>query len=449
VNDGIAAVSIVSGWVPIAVDAAAIALLVAVLCAVLIRRGRVRPLLTTLLGAAGGAAIGLFLCWLLSDHLDLFEVSLSPVSRAWVASAFGGAGIAVAALFRRGRWHRIVASVAIPVVLLAGAIGVNADFGQYTTIGSLAGGAAAMRLPASALALQEPGAPGLTATTQKHVSAQLWRQPARSGLPSHGIVGTVRIPGTTSHFAARDAYVYLPPAALVEHPVALPVLILLSGQPGGPPNVILAGKVPEIMNAFAAAHHGLAPIVVVPDQLGAPQLNPMCLDSPLGNVKTYLTVDVTDWIRTHLTVQTAPSAWAIGGYSEGGTCSIQFGSADPQQFGNILDISGQLAPKNGSLAQTIQLGFGGDASAYRAALPEHVLTANAPYRDTTAVFVTGQLDAKYSAFSLQMSAAASAAGMHATRLVSPGTAHDWHTVQWALVHAAGPIYVHLGLERPA
>jgi len=80
VNDGIAAVSIVSGWVPIAVDAAAIALLVAVLCAVLIRRGQVRPLLTTLLGAAGGAAVGLFLCWLLSDQLDLFEVSLSPVS---------------------------------------------------------------------------------------------------------------------------------------------------------------------------------------------------------------------------------------------------------------------------------------------------------------------------------------------------------------------------------
>jgi len=449
VNDGIAAVSIVSGWVPIAVDAAAIALLVAVLCAELIRRGRVRPLLTTLVGAAGGAAIGLFLCWLLSDQLDLFEVSLSPVSRAWVASAFGGAGIAVTALFHRGRWHRIVAGVAIPVVLLAGAIGVNADFGQYTTIGSLAGGAAAMRLPASALALQEPGAPGLAATAQKDVSARLWRQPARSGLPSHGIVGTVRIPGTASHFAARDAYVYLPPAALVEHPVALPVLILLSGQPGGPANVILAGKVPEIMNAFAAAHHGLAPIVVVPDQLGAPQLNPMCLDSSLGHVKTYLTVDVADWIRTHLTVQTAPSAWAIGGYSEGGTCSIQFGSADPQQFGNILDISGQLAPKNGSLAQTIQLGFGGDASAYRAALPEHVLAANAPYRDTTAVFVTGQLDAKYGAFSVQMSAAASAAGMRATRLVSPGSAHDWHTVQWALVHAAAPIYAHLGLERPA
>jgi len=449
VNTGIASVSITSGWLPIVVDVAAIGLLAAVLLGLLIRRPRVRPLLTAILAAALGVSVGLFLCWLLSDQLDLFDVSLSPISRAWAAAAFGGAGVALAALFRRGRWQRVVAAVAIPVVLLAGAIGVNADFGQYTTIGSLAGGAAATRLPAAALALQKPGAPGLIDAPKKDVSAQLWRAPARSGLPKHGIVGTVRIPGTASHFAARDAYVYLPPAALVEHPVALPVLMLLSGQPGSPANVILAGKVPEIMNAFAAAHHGLAPIVVVPDQLGAPQLNPMCLDSPLGNVKTYLTVDVANWIRTHLTVQTAASAWAIGGYSEGGTCSIQFGSSDPQQFGSILDVSGQLAPKNGSLAQTIQLGFAGDTAAYQAALPEHVLAANAPYRDTTAVFVTGQLDAKYSAISVTMSAAASAAGMRTTRLVSPGTAHDWHTVQWALIHAAVPIYAHLGLEPRA
>jgi len=449
VNTGIASVSITSGWLPVAVDVAAIGLLVALLFALVLRRPRTRPLLIVALAVALGAAIGLLLCWLLSDQLDLFDVSLSPISRAWVAAAFGGAGMAIATLFRPGRWHRIVAGVAIPVVLLAGAIGVNADFGQYTTVGSLAGGAAATRLPAAALALQKPGAPGLTATPKKNASVELWRKPARGGLPKHGIVGTVRIPGTASGFAARDAYVYLPPAALVPHPVALPVLMLLSGQPGSPANVILGGKVPEIMNAFAASHHGLAPIVVVPDQLGAPQLNPMCLDSPLGNVKTYLTVDVVDWIRAHLTVQTAASAWAIGGYSEGGTCSIQFGSADPQQFGNILDVSGQLAPKNGSLAQTIRLGFGGNAAAYQAALPGNVLAANAPYRDTTAVFVTGQLDAKYSAISVTMSAAASAAGMHTTRSVSPGTAHDWHTVQWALVHAAGPIYAHLGLEQPA
>jgi hypothetical protein len=449
VNDGIASVSIVSGWLPVVVDAAALLLVVTLIGALLIRPRSARSALTTVVAGAAGAAIGLFLCWLLSDQLDLFDVSLSPISRAWVAAAFAAAGIVIAALFRRGRWHRVVAGIAIPVVLVAGAIGVNADFGQYTTIGSLAGGAAATRLPGAALALQKPGAPGLTVTGENDAATPLWREPARSGLPNHGIVGTVRIPATTSHFAARDAYVYLPPAALVQHPVALPVLILLSGQPGGPPNVILAGKVPEIMNAFAAAHHGLAPIVVVPDQLGAPQLNPMCLDSPLGNVKTYLTVDVADWIRTHLTVQTAASAWAIGGYSEGGTCSIQFGSADPQQFGNILDISGQLAPKNGSLAQTIQLGFGGDAASYRAALPESVLATNAPYRDTTAVFVTGQLDAKYSAIAVKMAAAASAAGMRVTREVSLGTAHDWHTVQWALVHAAGPIYAHLGLERPA
>jgi len=448
VDPRIAGISLVSGWVPAGVDAAAIVVLAMVLVAVLIRRPRRRALIVTLLCGALGVATGLFLCWLLSDQLNLFDVSLSPTSRGWVAAAFGGVGLALGAAVRPGHRRRVVAVVAMSLALLAGALGVNADFGQYTTVGSLTGRAVASPIPSTVLAAQAAGAPGRDRLASQNAPASaLWDHAARAGTPSHGLLGTVVIPATVSHFAARAAYLYLPPAALAVHPLALPVLIMLAGQPGGPSNMIAAGKLATFVGAFAAAHHGIAPIIVVPDQLTAPQLNPMCVDSALGNSATYLTVDVPNWIRTHLTVQTSAVAWAIGGFSEGGTCSIQLGAAHPELFGGIFDISGQVAPKNGTLQQTIARGFGGSTAAYSAALPLTILATRAPYRNTVAVFVSGQLDTKYGAESDTVFAAAKAAGMRATRQRSPGTAHDWHTVQWALRTQLGPIYQQLGVER--
>jgi S-formylglutathione hydrolase FrmB len=222
---------------------------------------------------------------------------------------------------------------------------------------------------------------------------------------------------------------------------------MLSGQPGSPSNVIESGQIATIFDAFAATHDGLAPIVVAPDQLGAPDRNPMCVDGALGASASYLTVDVPNWIRTHLTVESSPAAWAIGGFSQGGTCSIQLGAAHPDLFSAIVDVSGQIAPKNGGRSQTIALGFGGDASAYHAGLPESILAANAPYHRMVAVFGVGQLDSRYGPVARLMTAAATRAGIHATEAISPGTGHDWHTVQWVLRTALDPVYAQLGLVK--
>ncbi|MFW8745018.1 alpha/beta hydrolase, partial [Mesorhizobium japonicum] len=321
-----------------------------------------------------------------------------------------------------------------------------ADFGQYTTIGSFWDQAAAPAMPRPVLDEQEKGAPGLAESTAP--AAALWRQPERR-MPARGLVGRVDIPGTVSHFVARGAYVYLPPAALVPHPVRLPVMIMLSGQPGGPDDVVKAGALAAIMDARAKAHHGLAPIVVVPDQLGDPDSNPMCVDSTrLGNVETYLTVDVPRWIRTHLAVQPSPAAWAIGGFSEGGTCSIQLGAGHPGLFTAIFDVSGQVAPVKGSLQNTVLVGFDGDAARYRAAAPENLLIAHTPYHDAVAVFGSGEDDARYGPGVDRIAAAARAAGIRVTRAVAPGTAHDWHTVQWLMANAFDPIAQHLGVQAP-
>ncbi len=451
---------LIGGWLPVAVDAAAAGLAILLVVRLLMperatapgsRSSRRRRVLALLAGALGGAALGLLMCWLLSDQLNLFDVSLTPISRAWVSGAFSVIGASVVAVIasgrsparRRGRTLAVAAGV---MAMLAGSLGVNADFGQYTTIGSLADASVAPPLPARVLAAQRAGAPGLPQRAAEP-ALPLWRNAVAPGMPRAGLVGSVTIPAPVSHFAARTAYVYLPPDALLPHPVALPVFIMISGQPGSPGNVISSGQIAGVFDAFAAAHNGFAPIVVVPDQLGAPDRNPMCLDGPLGASASYLTVDVPNWIRSHLAVQSSPDAWAIGGFSQGGTCSIQLGAAHPELFSAIVDISGQRAPKNGSLAQTIALGFGGDSAAYRAALPEAVLARNAPYRGMVAVFGVGQLDARYGPIATRMRSAASAAGVQAVEAVSPGTGHDWHTVHWVLENALDPVYARLGLLR--
>ena len=398
--------------------------LAAVILVVLATRRPVRRWLPIqLLGALAGAGVGLILAWLVSDVWNSFGVALTLITRMWFALGVGGIGFAIAGLWRARAWRVVVGSASVIIFAFAGAIGVNVDVAEFPTLGSALGVNAIGKLAL-------PAAQSTPTSTIPESLAQSWHAPA--DLPKVGTVGYVTIPGTVSHFAARSAVVYLPPAALVAGAPRLPMLELLSGQPGGPSNLITSGAMASILDRFAAAHHGLAPIVVVPDQLGSPQLNPMCVDSVLGNSATYLTVDVTNWIAHHLHVLPSGANWAIGGFSQGGTCSIQLGTKYRGLFGSILDIAGELAPHHGSIPATIASAFGGSAAQYHAATPLSLLASGAPWTDTLGIFVIGQNDARFGVASSAVSKAAEAAGMTMHHLVSPGTAHDWKTVQFGI-----------------
>ena len=399
------------------------ALAAAILVVLATRRPVRRWLPIQLLGALAGAGIGLMLAWLVSDVWNSFGVALTLITRMWFALGVGGIGFAIAGLWRARAWRVVVGCASVIVFAFAGAIGVNVDVAEFPTLGSALGVNAIHKLTL-------PVAQPTPTSTIPETLAQSWHAPA--DLPKVGTVGYVTIPGTVSHFAARNAVVYLPPAALVASAPRLPVLELLSGQPGGPSNLITSGAMASILDQFAAAHHGLAPIVVVPDQLGSPQLNPMCVDSVLGNSATYLTVDVTNWITHHLHVLPSGADWAIGGFSQGGTCSIQLGTKYRGLFGSILDIAGELAPHHGTIPATIASAFGGSAAQYTAATPLALLASGAPWTDTLGIFVIGQNDARFGVASSAVSKAAEAAGMTMHHLVSPGTAHDWKTVQFGI-----------------
>jgi len=395
-----------------------------------------------LLGAVAGAGVGLVLAWLVSDVWNSFGVALTPITRLWFALGIGGIGFAVAGLWRARVWRVVLGSASVILFAFAGAVGVNMDVAEFPTLGSALGVSTISKLALPASIATPTPTPTPTSTALETL-AQSWHAPA--DLPKAGTVGAVTIPATVSHFPARGAVVYLPPAALVANAPRLPVLEMLSGQPGSPANLISAGALATIFDQFAATHEGLAPIVVIPDQLGAPQLNPMCVDSTLGNSATYLTLDVPNWITHNLHVLTSRADWAIGGFSQGGTCSIQLGAKYRGVYGSILDIAGEIAPHHGSIPATIASAFGGSAAEYTAATPLALLASGAPYPDTLGIFVAGQNDARFGAASVTVSNAAQAAGMTMHHLVSPGTAHDWHTVQFGLQQGIPILAEHWGL----
>lgn len=400
---------------------------------ILVRRPSRRWLLAATVSVVLGAGIGWGIAWLLSDVMDVFGLPLTTVTRLWVASAFAGIFLAIASTWRAGWWRIVVAAVCIPLILITAAAWINVDFGAYRTLNDALG---VDPYPPLNLASQS----GNAAPADPEI-ARDWHPPA--DMPVRGRIGTVRIPATVSGFNARPAEVYLPPAALVSNPPVLPVIEMFSGQPGSPIDIFESARFATYLNAYARAHNGLAPIVVVPDQLSAPEHNPMCVDSPLGRSATYLTVDVPDWIRTHLRVGSDRASWAIGGYSQGGTCSIQFGAGHPERYGAILDISGEVAPTIGS--QTIEKGFAGSTAAYHAALPLTLLAKNAPFTHTFGIFGVGQDDTRYGPELKTVATAAAQAGMTTRLIQSPDSGHDWNTVRYVLQRAMSPLAADLGL----
>ncbi|MCU1529273.1 MAG: hypothetical protein JWP75_3036 [Frondihabitans sp.] len=392
---------------------------------------------------AGGSALGGLIPWYVGDVENEFGVSPTWVDRIWVGAVVAGLGLVVVNIIVARVWRKVVAVIAVAGFALAGGLAINRDAGEFVTSDQALGVDSVPRLVLPSVSAQHTPPP--RTNTAGDALFQVWKPPA--GMPSKGTVGAVHIPGLRSHFAARDALVYLPPAALVPDPPKLPVVILLSGQPAAPANVIQSGHLPDSMNALAAAHHGLAPIVVVPDQLGPNEGNPMCIDGPLGNSATYILDDVTSWITKHLRVEKPREDWAIGGFSQGGTCSLQFATAHPDTFGAFVDVSGEQYPTLATDALAIQQGFNGSSAAYDRAKPQSIMAAHGRYSNLFGFFAVGQDDPKYAHDSAVVSRLAEGAGITVARYVVPGTGHDWTTATEGFARGIASLYPRFGLSK--
>ncbi|MFR0620073.1 alpha/beta hydrolase-fold protein [Bifidobacterium thermophilum] len=421
-------IHLLNGWFPPTLFA--LTSLSALLAVILpsTRRGEPRwtihVLLRELLVGLAGFGVGGLVVWLLSDVFLVFGVSLGWMVILTIAVGIGLAAFALcAAVDSRGLRRAIACAMAV-LSLISCAVRVDMVYGEYTTLGSLFGLAAFKEVSSSHI------------SGKASMSVKEWQRLAKRGtlpsMPEAGEIRTVDIPATASHFKARNADVYLPPAALSRKPPALPVMVMFAGQPGSPDRFFNASGIAMTLNDYAAKHHGLAPIVVSPDQNGAATQNSLCADTPVyGKAETYLTVDVTKWIRRTLPVSTSPNDWLIGGFSQGGTCSTQLGPAHPELYGHIYAADGELAPTYHDREATITRYFNGDAKLYQRHVPTEIIKRNAPSKQTL-FSIAGEWDTKSQRNAAIIAKAAKQAGMTVHLATAKGSGHDWHTVNTGL-----------------
>lgn len=422
-------VSVIDGWVPIAVSV----LGVAGFAYLLIRPLRwwwIRVVPPVLIGSALIAwSIGYFIAPGLVGEVLKFSIDL------WIAIAIAAIALAGGHMFASRWWEKMLAVVATLLVLLAAGNQINIYYVQYPRLSDVLGlgsddqisGPPALRTnPSSSTVPTVPPGPLTTSWV-----------PTGSDIPSDGKgrTSTIDLPGTVSGFTGRPGQVYYPPAYFADNPQPLPVLILMAGQPGDPGDWFLGDRVQNVMNDFAADHHGIAPVVVVPDSLGSTLANPDCIDSSLGKLDTYLAKDVPDGIKKQLRVDPNTHHWVIGGFSAGGICALQLATNHPDIYQNFVDISGleDAALDIGQRQQTIDQLFGGDEARFEAINPKDIMAVT-KFPDSAGWFIAGSEDTDTGPGQRRLNEIARAAGMDTQFWESPGTGHDWSTAVNGITH---------------
>jgi S-formylglutathione hydrolase FrmB len=324
------------------------------------RKPRLRPVVAVI--AASALVIGVARL-LLPGSVDVARIPHSFY--VWAAVPLVAAGITVISWRSSTRTRRLAGLLAIPLTIAFAADQVDAWFAYV------------------------PTAADLTSAPLPHEVA--W--PVSGAPRNHGVVVRLDIPATTSGFRHRRAVLWLPPAAQGSPAPALPVVMMLAGTPGRPDDFLRAGNVDAIASRYAAAHHGVAPILVFPDHNGSFAGDTECVDGPRGRAETYLTVDVPRFVTTSFGA--APSGWGIFGYSEGGTCALDLSLRHRDLFGGFVDIGGDMRPNLGNgpqrESQAVRALFGGDRAAWSANDPLHLL-GSGRFDGLAGWFVAGSAD---------------------------------------------------------
>lgn len=366
--------------------------------------------------------------WLAIDVLwKPFADGVTPLAFAWVGALVLLVLQVIAGPWKKGDGRGTLAWAsgglgAILVSVIAAALSLNAVYGSSGTVGILLGRTTPTVQWASSAA----------ADPHTVVPRSAWKP--TEPLPAGGQVAEVYIPASDKLFHPRNALVYLPPAALGRVRPTLPVLVLMAGLPGYPDDWTGKGHMVETLDRYASDHGGIAPIVVVIDQLGGPLTNTLCSDAAAGNAATYVQRDVPAWIRDHLRVETNRSAWAIGGISNGGTCALQAIARDPSVYGTALVMSGETHPTLGKKNLTVTKGFGGDLAKFEENDPASLFaevkaSGDSKYRGTTVWFSTGDQDSYAGpGVARELASQAAAAGIETRVSIRPGV-HGWAT--WA------------------
>jgi S-formylglutathione hydrolase FrmB len=305
-------------------------------------------------------------------------------------------------------WLRVSSVVAVVLMAVVVADSLNATYIRYPTIERLVDLDAVNLVPNAQLqAIRD--------------------QVSKTGhLPSRGVVITAHIPAPVSKFNAHDAYVYLPPAWFATPVPVLPTLILLPGEPGSSADWTQTGKADHIADQFAAQHHGLTPIIVMPDPNGFLTVDTECVNSAaFGQAETYLVKDVPAYARSHFDADEGPRTLAVAGLSAGGFCSVNLALRNPDVFPFFASYSGLATPvyQEDPRSNTVKILFGGSQEEFQKNDPLTLVKDNR-YPNTAGWFAVGKNDARPLAAAKRLQPAAEAAGIDTCIEILPG-GHDF------------------------
>ncbi|HSU46205.1 MAG TPA: alpha/beta hydrolase-fold protein [Arthrobacter sp.] len=380
---------------------------------------RVRAWAVRILTAAAAAfALVATVHWALINIFTVFPEDLPDPVLLWLVPGVAAILLCLLRLPRTGWGARGGGIAAALLVVLLSAFQINAYFGLNRTVSDLLGTALA-RIPALEQALmRHPG-------ESDGVPLQGWKPEGQ--LAAGGVLRKSGIPGTLSGMNTRDAYIYLPPAYFAANRPALPVLVLVAGQPGGPADWLTGGAIRGHMDSFAAAHGGVSPVVVIPDPNGSQSANTMCMDSRIANADTYLSQDVPRWISSTLAVDTNHSHWAVGGFSFGGTCALQMGTRHPDIYADVLAFSSEAEPAIAKERQkTIDAAYPGNPDEFNKQTPLEIMK-HQRFESSGMYLTAGQNDPDFVANLHALAAAAEAAGFTVQAHVVERTGHSWDT----------------------
>ena len=310
-----------------------------------------------------------------------------------------------------------LAWVAIALPLAVG------DLGRRSPVRPLAVVSASLAVVVAAATCVLALAPTLTSTTIAGKSI-----PVTADTLANGYQLAVQIPATTSGFKAREAHLWVPPGWLMRPDQKRPVSEMMMGQPGNP----TLGASLDALHALGAQTLETAPFVLVVDQLGAVDRNPPCANTAAGGqLETYLAEDVPHWIRANLPVLPDARSWTIAGFSHGGECAAFLAAAHPSLWANMISVSGPDKPGEHLPVSTKNTYFNGSEADFESTWPANVM-AKGTYPDTTAIFVTGALDAHFRPQVEATATAAEKARWHVTYWVVPGQSHSGPTLSKGL-----------------
>ncbi|QMU74903.1 esterase [Streptacidiphilus sp. PB12-B1b] len=246
----------------------------------------------------------------------------------------------------RGGWLALLGRIGMLLasqLLTLAAIGLAANNwgGFYSSWGDLLGtdqgGTATITNGVQPASAQRPGVPGVRVLGSKPVALML---PGSSG--GGGTLQKVVIDGSGTRLS-EPAYVYLPPQykdpAYAHH--LFPVILVFTGYPGTPENLITRMKYPTIA-AQAIHQNQLQPTVLV---LMRPSVqmprDTECQDVPGGpQAETFFTRDLHQAMAARYRVGTAGSGWGVIGDSTGGYCALKLTMRHPEAFAAAASLSG-------------------------------------------------------------------------------------------------------------